>query len=61
MFFNDLCVSSLEVIIAFENDHGQGEGEDEHKEGGDDEAKYAGELDVQCWVIKWSWIDASSI
>ena len=48
MFFNYLCVSSLEVIIAFEDNHGQGEGENEHQEGGDDEAKYAGELNFQC-------------
>ena len=50
--FKDLCVSSLEVIIALEHDQGQGEGEDEHQECGDDEAKDAGELNIQCGVIK---------
>ena len=57
----DLSVSRLEVIIALEGDQGQGQGEQEHQEGGDDEAEDAGKLNVKCWVRKWarSQIDAA--
>ena len=57
----DLSVSRLEVIIALEGDQGQGQGKQEHQEGGDDEAEDAGKLNVKCWVRKWarSQIDAA--
>ena len=42
----DLSVSRLEVIIALEGDQGQGQGEEEHQEGRDNEAEDAGELNV---------------
>ena len=42
----DLSVSRLEVIIALEGDQGQGQGEQEHQEGRDDEAEDAGKLNV---------------
>ena len=57
----DLCVSCLEVIIALECDQGQGQGEEEHQEGGDDEAEDAGELNVQCWVLKWSLVSRAQV
>ena len=57
----NLCVSSLEVVIALEDDEGQGEGENEHQEGGDDEAEDTGQLNTTLVGVKWPMVTRSQI